>query len=146
MSVPTRDPQNRLTFTIPVRVYMEDTDAGGIVYYVNYLKYMERARTDMFRALGCEKPAVFSDSLMFVVHSVEAEYLQSAELDDVLTVSATIIRVAKATVIFEQRVARTDPGGQGERLLCRSKIKIACVSRQERKPKPMPAELLEMLK
>jgi len=123
---------------------MEDTDAGGIVYYVNYLKFMERARTDMLRTLGCEKPAVFADDLMFVVHSIDANYLYSAELDDELAVSATITRVAGATVIFEQQVKRVVGDGEYP-LLCSSKVKIACVSRKERKPKPMPKDLLALL-
>jgi len=63
-----KDMQGRLCYEIPVRVYVEDTDAGGIVYYVNYLKFIERARTDMFRALGYAKAALFSEELMFVVH------------------------------------------------------------------------------
>lgn len=145
MSDVTRNADGNLTMTLAVRVYMEDTDAGGIVYYVNYLKFMERARTDMFRTLGCEKPAVFADDLMFVVHSVDADYLHSAELDDELEVTATITRIARATVFFEQQVMHKNSNGETV-LLCRSKIKIACVSRKERKPKPMPQDLLALLK
>ena len=134
-----------MTFTIPVRVYIEDTDAGGIVYYVNYLKFMERARTDMFRLLGCERPALFSDDLMFVVHSVSADYLLPAELDDELEVTATITRTSKVTVLFEQAVSRATLDGKEKQLLCKANIKIACVSRSERKPRPIPPSLFALL-
>ena len=121
-----RDENGQLAHSLLLRVYMEDTDAGGIVYYVNYLKFMERARTDMFRLLGCAKPAVFADNLMFVVHEANAKYHRSAELDDELRVSAVITRVARATVFFEQKVERLQAGVC--ELLCESQIKIACVS------------------
>ncbi len=65
-------------FRMSVRVYVEDTDAGGIVYYVNYLKYMERARTEWFRARGYEKPALFGENLMFIVHSLTIDYRRPA--------------------------------------------------------------------
>ena len=68
-------------FCLPIRVYVEDTDAGGIVYYANYLKYIERARTELIRTFGFDKPALFG-SLQFVVHSLSVKYLQSAVLDD----------------------------------------------------------------
>lgn len=146
MSKVSRDADGRLVYTSAVRVYMEDTDSGGIVYYVNYLKFMERARTDMFRLLGCPKPAVFSDDLMFVVHSLSADYLRSAELDDELQVSATITRLSKVTVFFEQSVSRVDPATNKTELLCTATIKIACVSRAERKPKAIPQELQALLR
>ena len=138
-----RDAAGRLSHSLKLRVYMEDTDAGGIVYYVNYLKFMERARTDMFRVLGCAKPAVFAENLMFVVHEAKAKYHRSAELDDELQVSAVITKVAKATVFFQQRVDRLS-GGDSE-LLCESEIKIACVSRDLRKPCAIPGDLRALL-
>src|SRR5690606_7324226 len=78
-------------FCWPLRVYIEDTDAGGIVFYVNYLKYMERARTEMLRSVGFDKDFIFSEALMFVVHSVEVRYRAPARLDDQLIATAHIL-------------------------------------------------------
>lgn len=124
---------------IPVRVYIEDTDAGGIVYYVNYLKFMERARTEFLRRLGYGKAALFADDKMFVVHSLRANYHQSAELDDELVATATIKKVSRVTVLFEQKILRA-----GE-LLCDGEVKVACVSRQKRKPAAIPEDLLQRI-
>ena len=124
---------------LPVRVYIEDTDAAGIVYYVNYLKFMERARTEFMRQLGYGKAAIFSDHKMFVVHSLSINYHQPAELDDELVATAAIKKAGKATVVFEQKILR------GAQLLCGGEVKVACVSRSDRKPASMPAKLLEQL-
>jgi len=120
---------------IPVRVYIEDTDAGGIVYYVNYLKFMERARTELMRQLGYGKAALFDDDKMFVVHSLQCNYSASAVLDDELVVSACIKHSGRSYVLFEQAIKR------GNELLCSSEVKVACVSRTTAKPVAMPAAM-----
>lgn len=140
-----RDAHGRVSVTIDLHIYMEDTDAGGIVYYVNYLKFMERARTDMFRALGIDRPAVFSKELMFVVHDVQAKYHRAAELGDQIQVSATIEKLGRASVYFIQQVHKIAPSGQVDELLCESRIKIACVTRDARKPVPIPADLFALI-
>jgi len=81
-------------FFITVRVYLEDTDAGGIVYYVNYLKFMERARTELLRTMGSEFGELFKNRLQFVVHSLEAQYCKSARADDELRVTAGVEKIA----------------------------------------------------
>ena len=124
---------------IPLRVYIEDTDAGGIVYYVNYLKFMERARTELMRGLGYGKAAIFDDDLMFVVHSLNINYVASARLDDELLVSAKVQKVGKANVMFEQSIHCAD------QLLCHGGVKVACVSRSAQKPVAMPARLYQQL-
>ncbi|NIP71620.1 MAG: tol-pal system-associated acyl-CoA thioesterase, partial [Gemmatimonadetes bacterium] len=124
-------------FDIPVRVYVEDTDAGGIVYYVNYLKFMERARTEWFRSRGYEKPALFRDDLMFVVHSLEIGYRKPARLDDLLRVSAWVVRPGRTFFIMEQTVRR------GDEVLCTARVKVACVARDGLKPRPIPADVRE---
>ncbi len=124
---------------ISVRVYIEDTDAGGIVYYVNYLKFMERARSELMRELGYRKAALFDDALKFVVHSLDLRYHAPAQLDDLLTVTAKVIKVGKAYVAFEQTVQL------GTQLLCGGQIKVACVGRDDGKPKPLPAQLTTAL-
>jgi len=122
-------------FSIPIRVYIEDTDAGGIVYYVNYFKYFERARTEFMRCLGFDKPAFLGDDGMFVVTAASAQYQRPAHLDDALTVSATVTSVGGATLIFEQRICRSDE------LLVAGSVTIALVSASNGRPRRLPAEL-----
>ncbi len=124
-------------FSMPVRVYVEDTDAGGIVYYVNYLKFMERARTEWFRSRGFEKPALFRENLMFVVHSLSINYQRPARLDDALTVSAKVRAAGRTFFIMEQTVKRADE------LLCAAEVKVACVTRDTMKPSAIPADVRE---
>lgn len=122
-------------FRWPLRVYIEDTDAGGIVFYVNYLKFMERARTEFLRQLGFGKAAVMEEGGLFVVHSLNIDYRSPARLDDQLTVSARVRAVGKATVLFEQCVYRDDS------LLCRGDVKIASVHRDTLRPIAMPGAM-----
>jgi 4-hydroxybenzoyl-CoA thioesterase len=142
-------------FRWPLRVYIEDTDAGGIVYYVNYLKFMERARTEYLRGLGYAKndfggpdvraadtgrePKIFTEDYMFVVHSVAVRYRRPARLDDELQATARIVERGAAQLRFEQRILR---GGEE---LCGGEVKVACVDRHTMKPRRMPAELLAAL-
>jgi len=124
-------------FFLPLRVYIEDTDAGGIVYYVNYLKFMERARTEFMRSLGYGKTAIFGDDAMFVVASLDAKYLAPARLDDEVQVSATPVKVGHASIVFEQLVRR------GDTVLCEAKVRIACAERQTGSPCAMPESMYE---
>lgn len=126
-------------FSIDVRVYIEDTDAGGIVYYVNYLKFMERARTEFFRELGFGKAGANKEGYQFVVHSAEIEYRKPAQLDDLLTVNAKITKVRGASIFFDQEVRR------GDELLSNAKVKIACVDGASMRPLPLPAEVTEKI-
>ncbi len=122
-------------FQFPIRVYIEDTDAGGIVYYVNYLKFMERARTEFMRSYGFDKPAILDDGKLFVVHSVDVRYLRPAMLDDQLTVSASISKLARSYLVFSQTISR-----DGEPI-CTATIKVACVTQQSMKPAAIPANI-----
>lgn len=124
-------------FSLAVRVYVEDTDAGGIVYYVNYLKFMERARTEWFRDLGFEKPAMFREDLMFVVHSLAIDYRRPAQLDDQLRVTVQVIEAGRTFLQMAQKVFR------GDELLCAAQVKIACVSRQGMRPTAIPVDVRE---
>ena len=95
-------------FSLPIRVYVEDTDAGGIVFYANYLKYMERARTELMRKLGFDKPALF-DGMQFVVHEVSLKYHSPAVLDDQICVTAGYTqRSRRVTFEMTQQVFRDD--------------------------------------
>src|SRR5690606_13012475 len=126
-------------YTTLFRSYIEDTDAGGIVFYVNYLKYMERARTEMLRSVGFDKDFVFSEALMFVVHSVEVRYRAPARLDDQLMATARILDSGAAQLKFEQRILRDAEE------LCGGHVNIACVDRTTMKPKRIPKALLAAL-
>lgn len=127
-------------FGCAVRVYIEDTDAGGIVYYVNYLKYMERARTEFMRRLGYDKTFTFNTGCMFVVCSADVRYHKPARLDDELTATARIAESGAAQLVFEQRVWR------GEDTLCGGRVRIACVDQHTLKPRRIPGNLLAALR
>lgn len=126
-------------FSTPVRVYIEDTDAGGIVYYVNYLKYMERSRTEFLRSFGYDKPAILEGGLLLVVHSAQINYRRPARLDNLLGVTAQIHKLARTYVEFRQQVLR------GEELLCEGIIRIACVDAGSMKPSAIPATMYQQL-
>lgn len=126
-------------FKIPVRVYIEDTDAGGIVYYVNYLKYMERSRTEFLRSLGYDKPAILEGGLLLVVHSAQISYRRAARLDDLLSVSSGIHKLARTYVEFQQMVLR------GEEVLCEGLIRVACVNAVSMKPQSLPVDIHQQL-
>jgi len=130
-------------FNWPVRIYYEDTDAGGVVFNANYLKYLERARTEWLLAMGYGQTGLMKEfGIIFAVRRVEIDYLLPAKLDDALTVVSTITKVSGASLIFEQRVQRD----QDQSTLCDSVIKIACLSQNELKPTAIPKEIREKFK
>ena len=122
-------------FSLPIRVYIEDTDAGGIVYYVNYLKYLERARTELMRTFGLERAAVADAGWNFVVSDVSLSYREPARLDDQLHATAVISAVGGATINFHQKVRRADA------VLVAGDIQIACVDRGTGRPTRLDAAL-----
>lgn len=127
-------------FSLPLRVYIEDTDAGGIVYYVNYLKFMERARTEFMRSLGIGKDFIFNHDLMFVVKDVQVDFRHPAQLDDELTATAMVTQLGGASMVLRQSVNR------GEQVLVAASVKIASVDRQSLKPARMPPEMVEKVR
>ena len=118
-------------------MYFEDTDAGGIVYYVNYLKFMERARTERLRSLGFAQSQLAEEGLLFVVHSVSARYLAPAKLDDQLLVSAEVIELNRANLRFRQQVRRVADCV----VLCEGQFLVACVRADNFKPRAIPEAL-----
>ena len=126
-------------FSLGLRVYIEDTDAGGIVYYVNYLKFMERARTEFMRSVGFGKDYIFNRDLMFVARDVAVEYRLPARLDDELEATAGIRRLRGASMVFFQSVMR------GEEILAQGEITVACVDRNGLKPRRLPPEVVGKL-
>ena len=126
-------------FSLPIRVYIEDTDAGGIVYYVNYLKYLERARTELMRTFGLERAAVSDAGWNFVVSDVSLSYKEPARLDDQLRATAVISAVGGATINFHQTVRRDDA------VLVAGDIQIACIDRGTGRPTRLDAALRQQL-
>jgi tol-pal system-associated acyl-CoA thioesterase len=127
-------------FSHKLRVYIEDTDAGGIVYYVNYLKFMERARTEFMRSLGYGKNEIFNSDLMFVVRDLAISYMLPARLDDQLEATAAIARLRGAGMVFQQSIRR------GDELLAEGEVTIACVDRFSMKLRRLPAEMVARLR
>ena len=120
-------------FAWPVRIYYEDTDAGGIVFYANYLKFFERARTEWLRACGVDQHALAQqEGAIFVVKSASIDYHAPARLDDELNLSLSIDRLGKASVQFVQQAWRDDV------LLCRALVKVGCVDAATLRPRPVP--------
>lgn len=127
------------TYTHTLRVYYEDTDMGGIVYYANYLKFIERGRSDWVRAIGMDQNAMKDDhGIVFVVRRVEADYLAPARLDDVLTVETQLTQVKGARFTMDQRVLRDDQP------LFTATVQIAIMSLAG-KPARLPAEIRALL-
>ena len=131
-------------FTWPVRVYWEDTDAGGIVFYANYLKFFERARTEWLRSLGVGQQALRDRTGgMFVVSGTELRYHRPSRLDDLLLVTAQVVEAGRASMTIAQ-TARRGPGPDGE-LLCEGTIRIGWIDAQTFRPQRIPAEVLDAL-
>jgi 4-hydroxybenzoyl-CoA thioesterase len=127
-------------FSTAVRVYIEDTDAGGIVYYVNYLKFMERARTEFMREHGFGKDYIFNHDLMFVVKDIAVVYNSPARLDDELQATASIQRLRGAGIVFNQRICR------GDEVLAEGDVTVACVDRAGEKVRRIPKDMVASLK
>lgn len=123
-------------FNWPVRVYYEDTDAGGIVFYANYLKFFERARTEWLRALGVgQQQLLDADGTAFVVKSASLDYHAPARLDDELTIRTTVEKLGRASVQFVQEAWK------GELLLTSANVKVGCVDTATMRPRPLPEDV-----
>jgi acyl-CoA thioester hydrolase len=123
-------------FEIVCRVYWEDTDAGGVVYYANYLKFMERCRTDWLRALGIDQLRLRSErQLQFAVVSVSVDFLRPALLNDEILVTAELERLRGATIAFKQTILR------GAVQLIDASTRVACLDSGSLKPRPIPQDL-----
>ena len=123
-------------FSITCRVYWEDTDAGGVVYYANYLKFMERCRTDWLRALGVDQLRLRMErQLQFVVVNVVVDFLRPAVLNDEILVTAELERLSGATIYFKQTILRD------EVQLIDASARVACLDSSTLKPRPIPKDL-----
>ena len=131
---------NNKNFNYQLRVYYEDTDAGGIVYYANYLKFAERARTEWLRSLGINQSFFLEQNLGFVVRKVEMDNKASAKLDDLLTIKTTISTLKKASLVFNQQIINQD-----SQLLCEINVLVASVNLLRAKPCAIPDTILGAL-
>ena len=139
---------NENVFTWPVRVYWEDTDAGGIVFYANYLKYFERARTEWLRARGVEQRQLQQDlGCIFVVSDVQLKYLRSARLDDQLLVTAHLSELGRSSFTIQQeaRLATPQTPEAAPIVLCTGSVRIGWINRQTSKPARIPPDLQKAL-
>lgn len=128
-------------FTWPIRVYWEDTDAGGIVYYANYLKFMERARTEWLRSAGVEQtPLREEHGLIFVVVDVEAHYRRPARYGELLLATCRVAEASRASLTFAQEIYRERLEGE---LLLEGQVRVACLDAASYKPRPLPPPMLQ---
>ncbi|MDE9451849.1 tol-pal system-associated acyl-CoA thioesterase [Aliiroseovarius sp. Z3] len=123
----------------PIRVYYEDTDMAGIVYYANYLRYIERARSDWVREIGIDQNAMRAEGLVFAVRRIEADYLSSAHFDEELQVETSVQQVTGARLVMEQVVKR------GEERLFEALVTIVCVS-DAGQPARLPANIRRLVR
>ena len=147
-------------FVWSVRVYYEDTDSGGVVYYANYLKFMERTRSEWLRSLGVEQDELLDrNKVLFAVRSVSVDYVQPARFNDLLWVTAAVAACGRASLSLDQHVVRVMAGrcdgvsghleqddyraliGDKETLLCSGRVRIACLDSDSLRPRPIPSHL-----
>lgn len=127
-------------FSIPVRVYYEDTDAVGVVYHANYLKFMERCRSEWLHAAGCDVERVRERfAILFTVRRATIDYLSPARLWDELSVTVAVLKLGKVTLDLEQSVQR------GDELLCKGILRLASLEPGSLKPKVMPGHLRKLI-
>jgi acyl-CoA thioester hydrolase len=124
-----------------VRVYYEDTDAGGIVYHANYLKFFERARTEWLRELGFKQTYFLQQKVGFVVRKVEMDNFASATLDEALLITSSIVSLKRASLVFKQQISN-----QHQTILCTAMVRVACVNLSLHKPCAIPQTILGAFK
>jgi tol-pal system-associated acyl-CoA thioesterase len=130
----------RVPFSVPVRVYYQDTDAGGVVFHAQYLAFMERARTELLNAARIDLARVADEErILFLVFEIAAKYHQPARLNDLLVVTADVVKMGRASMVFRHRVER------GAQLLVEADITLALVDRDRMKPARLPERLAEEL-
>jgi acyl-CoA thioester hydrolase len=136
-----RSTETRKPFAWPVRVYYEDTDAQGVVYYANYFRFMERARTEWLRSLGVDQVAMHADERrIFVVTETQAEFVRPARFNDMVVVTAELTGFSRATFDIEQNIYRD---GQDGELLLRGSVRAACLNADSMRPMRVPVSIFE---
>ncbi len=129
-----------------LRIYWEDTDAGGVVFYANYLKFFERARTEWLRALGVGQQALRdSTGAIFIVSDTALRYLAPAKLDDLLTITVQTVDTGRASMTLQQQAWRNNGDLAASTLLCEGRIRIGCVDAQSFRPRRFPEQIAQAL-
>ncbi|AHK15595.1 4-hydroxybenzoyl-CoA thioesterase [Thalassolituus oleivorans R6-15] len=145
LAVSTR---NRTMFEWPLRVYIEDTDAGGIVYYANYLKFFERARSEWLRNIGFDQQVLMRDAIRFVVREVNVKYRQPALLDDEIIATVEVAALGKASMTLNQRIVRRSDNqsqlSSSEQMLAEGSVSIACIDENGR-PRVIPKDVAQQI-
>ena len=130
------------------RVYFEDTDAGGVVYNANYLRFYERARTEYLRSLGYEQDELLEKNIVFVVRHIDIDFVRAARFNEILQVETRIEQLKKASLVFVQTIhalgTRRGVDGQ-KRLVNQARVKVVCVSAEDFRPTAIPTEIYQVL-
>ncbi|MCB1878139.1 MAG: tol-pal system-associated acyl-CoA thioesterase [Chromatiales bacterium] len=131
-------------FRWPVRVYYEDTDSGGVVYYANYLKFMERARTEWLRSLGFEQDELIREQgLIFAVRDANLHFVRPARFNDLLQVTCVVGEPRGASLVFDQQVLAQ---GEEDKVFCRGRVTVVCLDAATFRPRPIPAEMRDRIR
>lgn len=131
-----------MEFIWPIRVYYEDTDAGGVVYYANYLKFFERARSEWLNHLGIDQAKLLSENIAFVVKNANVDFNTPARLNDSLEIVTRITQMRGVSLVFQQQLFRSD---DRQKPLCQADIKVACLQLESFTPCRIPAAVKEEL-
>ena len=132
-----------MKFSWPIRVYYEDTDSGGVVYYANYLKFFERARTELLRQFDLQQNELIKQqNIIFAVRNINVDYYKPAVFDDLLSVTTEIEVLKKASLVFKQTIQRD----KDETMLCQAVCKVACLQADQLKPTAIPEFMVQVLK
>lgn len=135
---------NSNTFQWPVRVYYEDTDAGGVVYHASYVRFLERARTERLRSLGLEQDALrVGEGIVFAVKSLSMDFLKPARFNELLWVDASVVEVKRASLVFQQEIVRQNAARE---LLCKASVRVVCLEADTFKATAIPDKLLQRIK
>lgn len=133
-----------LPFSMGLPIYWEDTDAGGVVYHANYLRFLERARSEWLRGLGFSQQALkVEQDLLFAIRDMQIDFRLPARLDDVIRVQVNTVCVGRASLLFGQTILREGPDGPA--LLLNARVKAACLSASRFKPRAIPEHLRQLL-
>jgi len=132
--------KNVLTANLPIRIYYEDTDAGGVVYYANYLKFFERGRTEFLREFEIEQDVLLEKNIAFMVKKVDMDCIKSALFNQLINVETKVISHRKASLVFRQNIFN-----ENNELLCKADTLIACVNLQKKKATAIPTEIIEVI-
>jgi acyl-CoA thioester hydrolase len=148
ISLDQSSPNFSKDFSFPIRIYWEDTDAGSIVYYANYLKFFERARSEWLRQLGVEQgELLLREGCMFVVSEIQTKFHSPARIDDLLTVTVKTKKLGHASILLHQSayIHPVDENSQSSQLVCEGNVRLACVQKNTMRPTAIPKSIVSLI-